>query len=167
MMIETLTWLYSLLALTFIVIIVVVRRCSKVRVWIKMHPRPEQPLTEIGYLDMNGDHTAGEVHLSGTGSKVPIGRVIVDGQSKKSIGSVELLVSDIEGSLQARQRQGKLAVDDKAGRLGSAVLLDLLDQVPERAAIALHEDHAGTAGLEAGQTQRARAGENIQNTRLD
>lgn len=96
MLIETLTWLYSLFVLTFIVIIVVVRRCSKVRVWIKMHPKSRQPLTEIGYLDMNGDHTAGEVHLSGSGSKIPIGRVIVDGQSKKNIGSVEVLTSDIE-----------------------------------------------------------------------
>ena len=96
MLIETLTWLYSLLALTFIVIIVMVRRCSKVRVWIKMHPKAGQPMAEIGYLDMNGDHTAGEVHLSGSGSKVPIGRVIVDGQSKKNVGSVEVLTSDIE-----------------------------------------------------------------------
>lgn len=96
MMIETLTWLYLLLALTFVVIVVVVRRCSKVRVWIKMRPKAGHPLTEIGYLDMNGDHTAGEVHLSGSGSKVPIGRVIVDGQSKKDVGLVELLVSDIE-----------------------------------------------------------------------
>ena len=53
-------------------------------------------MTEIGYLDMNGDDTAGEVHLSGSGSKVPIGRVIVDGQSKKSIGTVEVLTSDID-----------------------------------------------------------------------
>lgn len=96
MLIETLTWLYTLLALAFIVLIVVVRRCAKVRVWIKMHPKAGQPMTEIGYLDMNGDHTAGEVHLSGSGSKVPIGRVIVDSQSKKDIGSVEVLTSDIE-----------------------------------------------------------------------
>lgn len=96
MLIETLTWLYALLALTFIVIILVVRRSSKVRVWIKMHPKTGQPMTEIGYLDMNGDNTAGEVHLSGSGSKVPIGRVIIDSQSKKGIGLVEVLISDID-----------------------------------------------------------------------
>lgn len=96
MLIETLTWLYALLALTFIVMVFLIRRLAKVRVWIKMRPKDGQPMTEIGYLDMNGDHTAGEVHLSGSGSKVPIGRVIVDGQSKKNIGSVEVLSSDIE-----------------------------------------------------------------------
>ena len=96
MMIETLTWLYVLLALTIILIIIVFRRCSKVRVWIKMRPKQGQPLTEIGYLDMNGDNTAGEVHLSGSGAKVPIGRVIVDGPSKKPIGTVEVLTSDID-----------------------------------------------------------------------
>ena len=96
MMIETLTWLYVLLALTVILIIIVLRRCSKVRVWIKMHPKQGLPLTEIGYLDMNGDNTAGEVHLSGSGAKVPIGRVIVDGQSNKPIGNVEVLTSDID-----------------------------------------------------------------------
>ena len=96
MLIESLTWLYLLLALAFVVIIFAVRRYSKVRVWITMRPKEGQPLTEIGYLDMNGDNTAGEVHLSGSGSKVPIGRVIYDGQSKKSIGSVEVLISDID-----------------------------------------------------------------------
>ena len=96
MMIEILTWLYVLLALTVVLIIIVLRRCSKVRVWIKMHPKKGMPLTEIGYLDMNGDNTAGEVHLSGSGAKVPIGRVIVDSQSKKTIGSVEVLTSDID-----------------------------------------------------------------------
>ena len=96
MLIETLTWLYALLVLAFIVIFFVVRRIAKVRVWIMMRQKDEQPLTEIGYLDMNGDDTAGEVHLSGSGSKVPIGRVIYDGQSKKSIGAVEVLTSDID-----------------------------------------------------------------------
>ena len=96
MLIETLTWLYALLVLIFIVIILLVRRSSKVRVWIKMHPKTGQPMTEIGYLDMNGDNTAGEVHLSGSGSKVPIGRVIIDSLSKKDIGLVEVLTSDID-----------------------------------------------------------------------
>ena len=96
MLIETLTWLYALLALAVVVIIFVIRRCAKVRVWITMRPKEGQPLTEIGYLDMNGDDTAGEVHLSGSGSKVPIGRVIYDGQSKRNIGAVEVLTSDID-----------------------------------------------------------------------
>lgn len=96
MLIETLTWLYALITLTVVVIVFLVKRCSKVRVWIKMHPKTGQPMTEIGYLDTNGDNTAGEVHLSGSGSKVPIGRVIIDGQSKKGIGLVEVLTSDID-----------------------------------------------------------------------
>ena len=96
MIIDTLTWFYILLGLGAIVILYMLKRIAKVRVWIKASPKNGTPLVELGYLEMSDDGTAGEVHLPGGGAKPALGRVIADSQSNKSIGLVELITTDID-----------------------------------------------------------------------
>ena len=96
MIIDTLTWFYILLGLGAIVILYMLKRIAKVRVWIKASPKNGAPLVELGYLEMSYDGTAGEVHLPGGGAKAALGRVIADSQSNKSIGLVEIITTDID-----------------------------------------------------------------------
>ena len=96
MIIDTLTWFYVLLALGIIVLFFLFKRIAKVHVQIKASLKPGTPMVELGYLEMSGDGTAGEVHLPGGGSKAPIARVIADNQSNREVGFVEIVTSDIE-----------------------------------------------------------------------
>ena len=96
MIIDTLTWFYILLILGVIVLLYLLKRIAKVRVWIKASPKPSTPMVELGYLEMSDDGTAGEVHLPGGGSKAPLARVIADNQSNREVGFVEIITSDIE-----------------------------------------------------------------------
>ena len=96
MIINTFTWLYILFALVGILLFFMFKRIAKVHVWIKSAPKPGSPMVELGYLEMNQDGTAGEVHLSGGGSRAPLGRIITNSESKRDIGLVEIITSDIE-----------------------------------------------------------------------
>lgn len=107
--------LYVLLALAIVVLALLLKRFSKVRVWIKTAGKVGMPLQEIGYLDMMDDETAAEVHLPGSGGKTAIGRVIVNPQSKINNGYVQSLISDIEDeSIKPRYVQcGYICFDSK------------------------------------------------------
>lgn len=96
MILNTLTWFYILLVLGAIVLLFAVKRISKVRVWIKASLKPGAQMRELGYLEMSGDGTAGEVHLPGGGSKAPLARVTADEQSNREVGLVEIVTTDIE-----------------------------------------------------------------------
>lgn len=96
MIIDTLTWLYILLVLGVIVLLYSLKRMYKVRVWIKASPKPGAQMIEMGYLELSGDGTAGEVHLPGGGTKAPLARVIADEQSNREVGFVEIVTTDIE-----------------------------------------------------------------------
>ena len=96
MIIDTLIWFYILLVLGVIVLFYLLKRIAKVRVWIKASPKAGASMTELGYLEMSGDGTAGEVHLPGGGSKAPLARVIADEQSNREVGFVEIITTDIE-----------------------------------------------------------------------
>lgn len=96
MIIDTLSWFYFLLVLGVFVLIYSLKRMSKVRVWIKASPKPGAQMTELGYLVMSGDGTAGEVHLPGGGSMAPLARVIAEEQSNRAVGYVEITTSDLK-----------------------------------------------------------------------
>ena len=100
MIIDTLIWFYILLVLGVIVLFYSFKRIAKVRVWIKASPKAGASMTELGYLEMSGDGTAGEVHLPGGGSKAPLARVIADEQSNSEVGFVEIITTDIEDESQ-------------------------------------------------------------------
>lgn len=96
MVLENIMLLYALLVLIFIVLCYSIKRIAKVRVWIKTSPKAGTPLIQIGYLQMDDSGAAGEVKLSASGGKAPIARVVVDGESNKNNGYVELITTDIE-----------------------------------------------------------------------
>lgn len=96
MIIDTLTWFYILLVLGVFVLLYSLKRMSKVRVWIKASPKPGAQMTELGYLEMSGDGTAGEVHLPGGGTRAPLARVVAEEQSNREVGYVEITTSDLE-----------------------------------------------------------------------
>lgn len=96
MIFNTLTWLYALLALGVFVSIFAIKRIWRIRVWIKMSPKKGEPMKDVAYLLLDGDGTAGEVHLPGSGTRAALGRVIVDDQSKQNVGLVEIVTTDVE-----------------------------------------------------------------------
>ena len=95
MLIDTIIWLYVLLFLGLVALLCSIKRISKLRVWIKMRPKGSTKLSEIGYLVVNDDGTAGEVFLPG-GERTPIGHVKVDTQLNRMVGFVDVLSSDLE-----------------------------------------------------------------------
>lgn len=90
--------LYILLVSLFIVLVTMMVRLRKVKTWIKTRTKT-RPMEEIGYLLYNDMGEASEVHVSGSGSRVPIGRVII-GDGKDDNGYVEVLVSDFDDDSQ-------------------------------------------------------------------
>jgi hypothetical protein len=114
MIIDTITWLYILIALAVVVFAFLIKQMSKIRVWIKTSPKAGRPMVEIGYLDMVDDGSAGEVHLPGSGGKAPVGRVVVNPQSKINNGYVEVITTDIDDdSVKPRYIQcGYICFDD-------------------------------------------------------
>ncbi|MBQ0022311.1 MAG: hypothetical protein KBT29_03620 [Prevotellaceae bacterium] len=72
------------------------RKLLQVRVWISTAAKPGGPMTEIGYLEQASKDEAAEVRLPGSGSKPSIGRVVIDDNSKKNNGYVEILSSDFD-----------------------------------------------------------------------
>ncbi len=96
MIFNTLTWLSGLLALGVLVSVFAIKRIWRIRVWIKMSPKKGEPMKDVAYLMLDGDGTAGEVHLPGSGTRAAIGRIIVDDQSKQDVGLVEIVTTDVE-----------------------------------------------------------------------
>ena len=96
MYIDTIIWLYALIALAIIVLLCLVKQIAKVRVWIEQKPKTRTSSITTGYLDMSDDGAAGEVHLPGGGSLPSIGRVIVEKRAGKEHGFVEVIANDID-----------------------------------------------------------------------
>ena len=86
--------LYILLASLFVVLVTMIVRLRKFKTWIKTRTK-KRPMEEIGYLLYNEMGEASEIHVSGSGRRVPIGRVII-GDGKDDNAYVEVLVSDFE-----------------------------------------------------------------------
>ena len=95
-MIDTLVWLYVLLGLSAIVIVVLLKRILKLRVWIHTHQKPGMPYVNIGYLKMRDEGEAAEVHVAGGGMRPAIGIVAADMQKSEQKGYVEVLSSGLE-----------------------------------------------------------------------
>lgn len=96
MYIETIIWLYLLIAAIAIVVILTIKNLAKVKVWIKQRPKPGASLLTTAFLEMDGDGSAGEVRLPGAGSMPAIGRVIVAKQGGRENGYVEVVTTDIK-----------------------------------------------------------------------
>lgn len=92
---STLIWLYILIGSIIIVLLYYIKRLAHVQVWIYRRPAPGTKLTSLGYLEMDGDGSAGEVHIPGSGSLPSVGRVIVDKQAGRTLGFVEVATTDI------------------------------------------------------------------------
>ena len=95
MFIDTIIWLYILIALAAVSLILTLKNLAEVKVWIKQRPKPGASLMQTSYLQMDGDGSAAEVRLPGSGSVPSIGRVIVDKQAGKENGYVEIITTDI------------------------------------------------------------------------
>lgn len=100
MFIDTIIWLYALIAFAVIILLLVLKNLAEVKVWIEQRARPGSPMTVTTYLKMDGDGSAGEVRIPGGGSMPAIGRVIVDKQAGKEHGFVEVVTTDISDETQ-------------------------------------------------------------------
>ena len=100
MLIDTLFWLYALIALAVIILLFTLKNLSQVKVWIEQRTRPGSPMQCTTYLKMDGDGSAGEVRIPGGGSMPAIGRIIVDKQAGKEHGFVEVVTTDISDETQ-------------------------------------------------------------------
>ena len=100
MFIDTIIWLYALIAFAVIILLLVLKNLAEVKVWIGQRAKPGTPMTVTTYLKMDGDGSAGEVRIPGGGSLPAIGRVIVDKQAGKEHGFVEVVTTDINDETQ-------------------------------------------------------------------
>ena len=116
MALETIYYVYVMAALALIIFVYALTRVFKVRVWIKTSLKVGGPMAEIAYLEMDGTGAAAEVKLSGSGTKPPIGRVVVKTDSAKSNGYVEIVTTDInDESQKAHYKQcGFISFDNDA-----------------------------------------------------
>ena len=74
---------------------VLVKKLSKVKVWIDSRTKENQPLVRTCYLEKGEEGTAAEVHQSGSFGKPAIGIVKVDEKSTRNRGYVEVLMTDM------------------------------------------------------------------------
>jgi hypothetical protein len=92
---DTLIWLYTLIALIVVVIIYYIKNLAQVQVWIHKRFSPGAKFHTIGYLEMDNDGSAGEARIPGGGSLPAVGRVIIDKQAGREYGFVESVTTDI------------------------------------------------------------------------
>ena len=85
-------FLYVLVGWLTIILMIILLRMTKVKVWIKTKLKKKGKLLDIGYLKYEGE-TVSEVFVSGGNSKLPIGRV-KKGESKDDNGYVDVLTSN-------------------------------------------------------------------------
>lgn len=85
-------WLYILIALAAILVLYIAKNASRVRVWIQVKQK-SNAFINIGYLCLNDDGSAAEVHIAGGGKLPPIGQIIADGDKNRAY--VKALTSNI------------------------------------------------------------------------
>jgi len=96
MVFDIVSIIYVILVFIAIIIVYSVKNMLKVTVRIRACSKAGGPLSDIGYLQFDDSGAAAEVKLPGGGTKVAVGRVIVDNQSSQNNGYVEVLTSDVE-----------------------------------------------------------------------
>ena len=74
---------------------VLLKKLSKVKVWIDARQKEAQPLVRLGYLEKGADGEAAEVHRSGAFGKPAIAIVKVDEKSTVNRGYVDVLMTDM------------------------------------------------------------------------
>ena len=74
---------------------VLLKKLSKVKVWIDARQKETQPLVRLGYLEKGADGEAAEVHRSGAFGKPAIAIVKVDEKSTVNRGYVDVLMTDM------------------------------------------------------------------------
>lgn len=89
-------FLYILAIWAGIILIILIFRMIKVKVWIKTRLKKNGRLLEIGYLKYEGEAVS-EVFVSGGNSKMPIGRV-KKGESRDNNGYADMLSSSYSES---------------------------------------------------------------------
>ena len=92
---QALIWLYVLIALVAIVVLYYIKGLARVQVWIRKKAKPGAKYSDVGYLKMDNDGSAGEVYFPGGGSLAPIGRIIVDKQAGREHGFVDVVTTDV------------------------------------------------------------------------
>ena len=92
-MISNILLLYILIGSLLMVLIIMLIRLRKFKTWIKTRTK-KRPMEEIAFLTYQAEE-ASEVHISGGGSRVPIGRVII-GEGKDDNAYVDVLMSDFD-----------------------------------------------------------------------
>ena len=70
---------------------VLLKKLSKVKVWIDARQKETQPLVRLGYLEKGADGEAAEVHRSGAFGKPAIAKV--DEKSTVNRGFVDVLMT--------------------------------------------------------------------------
>lgn len=101
---------------TTVLLGVIVKKLSKVKVWIDWRSKENQPLMRTCYLEKGEDGTAAEVHMIGAFGKPAIGIVKVDDKSTHNRGFVEVLMTDINDDAEKPnyRRTGYLSFDTDA-----------------------------------------------------
>lgn len=108
-------WIVTLgVLLVLPIIVMLIVRIAKTKVWIKTKIKSGAGMREIGYLVPGDEETASEVKLSGSGRKPSVGRVQAEVQGIKARGNVDVLVSDWsdEGSRAEYRHAGYISFGD-------------------------------------------------------
>ena len=82
-------------ALLLVFVGVLVKKLSKVKVWIDSRVKENQPLVRTCYLQKGEEGTAAEVFRAGAFGKPAIGIIKVDEKSTRNRGYVEVLMTDM------------------------------------------------------------------------
>ena len=92
---------------------VLIKKLSKVKVWIYSRTKENMPFMRTGFLKKGDDDSAAEIHRSGAFGKPAIGIVKVDEKSTRNRGYVEVLMSNLNDDAEKPQyrRTGFVSYD--------------------------------------------------------
>ena len=97
---QSIIWLYVLAAFVAIIVLYYIKELARVQVWIRKRVKLGSSYADLGYLKMDNDGSAGEVHLPGGGSLPAVGRVVIDKQAGRELGFVDVVTTDIQDETQ-------------------------------------------------------------------
>ena len=92
---------------------VLIKKLSKVKVWIDVRQKENQPFVRTCYLEKGEEGEAAEVHHSGAFGKPAIGIIKVDEKSTLNRGMVEVLMTDMNDDAEKPhyRRTGYISFD--------------------------------------------------------